>query len=338
MISEGGGGWCPPYNAIISERGWGNNIIKNPAAYKSDQLVKEEDIIVDTDKFIVNTSSGEVYLVGSGTYAKIPMQGVNDFLYIAGRDGHVGMLSFQSGLYILNTDLQWEHLYTDSGSNQYAHLARYNNGWIFYKAKGGTNYIIKVSDDGMVSQREVPGIIYSISVDPTTDYCLVGMYYQGGACTYTFLSTLINIPSAYATVGMFTPELVIQGLHNQPRGIVYSISSNHTYYSNDPGGTTWVAAKVKPQLSTISKGLYVNCEFIIVGGTMKSVSRDGGRKWTTSTLGEYFLDDLIYDNSNWYAIGGSYDKKFLLKNTASTFDQSNKVLDLPDYSRQIVKF
>ena len=47
--------------------------------------------------------------------------------------------------------------------------------------------------------------------------------------------------------------------------------------------------------------------------------------------------DLIYVDSNWYAIGSNGTKRLLLQNTASTFDQSNKILDLPDYSRQVIK-
>lgn len=49
------------------------------------------------------------------------------------------------------------------------------------------------------------------------------------------------------------------------------------------------------------------------------------------------LADLIYVDSNWYAIGMDGAKRFLLQNTASTFDQSNKILDLPDYSKQVIK-
>lgn len=44
-----------------------------------------------------------------------------------------------------------------------------------------------------------------------------------------------------------------------------------------------------------------------------------------------------YTYSNWYAIGSNGTKRLLLQNTASTFDQSNKILDLPDYSRQVIK-
>lgn len=62
-----------------------------------------------------------------------------------------------------------------------------------------------------------------------------------------------------------------------------------------------------------------------------------GQNWTTSTLGAYTLTDLIYVDSNWYAIGSNGTKRLLLQNTASTFDQSNKILDLPDYSRQVIK-
>lgn len=136
---------------------------------------------------------------------------------------------------------------------------------------------------------------------------------------------------------MFTPEVVIQGAYQQPRGVVYSTTSNYTYYSGNPGGTSWNPATIKPQLSAITKGLYANNEFMLIGGNMKSVSTDGGNNWTTSTLGEYTLTDLIYVDSNWYAIGSNGTKRLLLQNTASTFDQSNKILDLPDYSRQVIK-
>lgn len=47
--------------------------------------------------------------------------------------------------------------------------------------------------------------------------------------------------------------------------------------------------------------------------------------------------DLIYVDSNWYAIGSNGTKRLLLQNTASTFDQSNKILDLPDHSKQVIK-
>lgn len=76
---------------------------------------------------------------------------------------------------------------------------------------------------------------------------------------------------------------------------------------------------------------------MLIGSNMKSVSKDGGQNWTTSTLGSFIVSDLIYVDSNWYAIGVNGTKRFLLKNTASTFDQSNKILDLPDYSRQVIK-
>lgn len=100
-------------------------------------------------------------------------------------------------------------------------------------------------------------------------------------------------------------------------------------------------ATTRPQLTGLTKGLYVNeagtNTFMLIGNNMKSVSTDGGINWTTSTLGEYTLTDLIYVDSNWYAIGSNGTKRFLLRNTASTFDQSNKILDLPDYSRQVIK-
>lgn len=87
------------------------------------------------------------------------------------------------------------------------------------------------------------------------------------------------------------------------------------------------------------KGLYANAEFMLIGGNMKSVSTDGGRNWTTSTatLGTYLLSDLIYVDSNWYAVGFDGAKGVLLQNTTSTFDPSNKILDLPDDSKQLIK-
>lgn len=105
----------------------------------------------------------------------------------------------------------------------------------------------------------------------------------------------------------------------------------------NPAGTHWTAATTRPQLTAMIKGLYANAKFMLIGGNMKSVSTDGGQNWTTSTLGTYLLADLIYVDSNWYAIGFNGAKRLLLQNTASTFDQSNKILDLPDYSRQVIK-
>lgn len=137
------------------------------------------------------------------------------------------------------------------------------------------------------------------------------------------------------------PSAVIQGFHSSPRSVVYSTTSNYTYVSANPTGTQWTAATTRPQLTDLTKGLYVNeagtNTFMLIGNNMKSVSTDRGNNWTTSTLGEYTLTDLIYVDSNWYAIGSNGTKRLLLQNTASTFDQSNKILDLPDYSRQVIK-
>ena len=134
---------------------------------------------------------------------------------------------------------------------------------------------------------------------------------------------------------------VIQGFHSSPRSVVYSTTSNYTYVSTNPTGTQWTAATTRPQLTGLTKGLYVNeagtNTFMLIGNNMKSVSTDRGNNWTTSTLGEYTLTDLIYVDSNWYAIGSNGIKRLLLQNTVSTFDQSNKILDLPDYSRQVIK-
>lgn len=121
------------------------------------------------------------------------------------------------------------------------------------------------------------------------------------------------------------------------RSIVYSTTSNYTYFSSGLVGTRWTAATTRPQLTALAKGLYADAKFMLIGGNMKSVSADGGPNWTTSTLGAYLLADLIYVDSNWYAIGSNGIKRFLLQNTAPTFDQSNKILDLPDYSRQVIK-
>lgn len=100
--------------------------------------------------------------------------------------------------------------------------------------------------------------------------------------------------------------------------------------------TQWTAATTRPQLTSLTKGLYTFDAFVLIGGNMQSTSLDGNN-WTTSTLGEYAITDLIYIKSNYYAIGMNGTKRFLLHNTASTFDQSNKILDLPDYSRQVIK-
>ena len=168
------------------------------------------------------------------------------------------------------------------------------------------------------------------------DYCCVGVPYQGEARICTFLATSAPNSLTYYTPGRFLPNIVIQGVYRQPRGVVYSTTSNYTYYSGNPSGTSWNPATTKPQLSTTTKGLYANNEFMLIGGSMKSVSKDGGQNWTTSTLGSFNVCDLIYEDG-WYAIGVNGTKRFLLKNTASTFDHSNKVLDLPDYSKQVIK-
>lgn len=260
-------------------------------------------------------------------------------MYIAGGGEAIGALSIIGGLYVVNQSTkQWELKYKDTVRTYgYAHLARFSTGWVFYKGAGGDgkNYIIIVYDNGTTKELSVVSNVYSISTGPY-DYCCVGVSYQGGARIYTFLATSAPNSLTYYTPGMFTPEVVIQGAYQQPRGVVYSTTSNYTYYSGNPGGTSWNPATIKPQLSAITKGLYANNEFMLIGGNMKSVSKDGGQNWTTSTLGSFIVSDLIYGD-DWYAVGVNGTKRFLLKNTASTFDQSNKVLDLPDYSRQVIK-
>lgn len=261
-------------------------------------------------------------------------------MYIAGGGEAIGALSILGGLYVVNQSTkQWELKYKDTARTYgYAHLARFSTGWVFYKGAGGDgkNYIIIVYDDGTVKERSVVGSVSSISTGPY-DYCCVGVLYQREARIYTFLATSVPDSLTYYTPGMFTPNAVIQGAYASPRGIVYSTTSNYTYFSANPTGTQWTAATTRPQLTALTKGLYANAEFMLIGGNMKSVSTDGGQNWTTSTLGAYTLTDLIYVDSNWYAIGSNGTKRLLLQNTASTFDQSNKILDLPDYSRQVIK-
>ena len=265
-------------------------------------------------------------------------------MYIAGEGEAIGALSIHGGLYVVNQSTkQWELKYKDTvRAYGYAHLARFSTGWVFYKGTGedGKNYVIIVYDDGTVKERSVVSPVSSISTGPY-DYCCVGVSYKGEARIYTFVATSLPDSLTCYTLGMFTPSAVIQGFHSSPRGVVYSITNNYTYVSANPTGTRWTAATTRPQLTDLTKGLYVNeagtNTFMLIGNNMKSVSTDRGNNWTTSTLGEYTLTDLIYVDSNWYAIGSNGTKRLLLQNTASTFDQSNKILDLPDYSRQVIK-
>lgn len=332
-----GGGYCPHYQTIVSL--WGSVVASSN--YQPNQLVKEEDIVVNKDLFLINAETGSLYFAGGGTYAQIPaIDGHEDFIYIAGGGEAIGALSMLGGLYVVNQSTkQWELKYKDTArSYGYAHLARFSTGWVFYKGAGGDgkSYVIIVYDDGTVKERSVVGPVSSISTGPY-DYCCVGASYQEGARIYTFLATSVPDSLTYYTPGMFSPNAVIQGDYGGPRGVVYCTTSNYTYFSNNPQGTQWTAATTRPQLTSLTKGLHAYNEFVLVGGNMKSVSKDGGDNWITSTLGEYTLTDLIYVDSNWYAIGSNGTKRLLLQNTASTFDQSNKILDLPDYSKQVIK-
>lgn len=332
-----GGGYCPHYQTIVSL--WGGVVASSN--YQPNQLVKEEDIVVDKDLFLINAETGSLYFAGGGTYAQIPaVDGHEDFIYIAGGGEAIGALSALGGLYVVNQSTkQWELKYKDTARTYgYAHLARFSTGWVFYKGAGGDgkNYVIIVYDNGTTKELSVVSNVYSISTGPY-NYCCVGVLYQGEVGIYTFLATSAPDSLTYYTPGMFTLNAVIQGDYASPRGIVYSTTGNYTYFSANPTGTQWTAATTRPQLTTLTKGLYANAEFMLIGGNMKSVSTDGGQNWTTSTLGAYTLTDLIYVDSNWYAIGSNGTKRLLLQNTASTFDQSNKILDLPDYSKQVIK-
>lgn len=337
-----GGRYCPYYDLILSL--WGQ-VVKQPNNYGSNQLVKEEDIIASKGLFLITTDVGRLYFAGGGTYVKIsPIDGREDFAYIAGGGEVIGALSLLGGLYVVNQSTkQWELKYKDTvNAYNYTHLARFSTGWIFYKGLGldGKNYVIIVYDNGTVKERSIVGPVSSISTGPY-DYCCVGVSYQGGARIYTFIATSLPDRLTYYTPGMFTPNAVIQGFHSTPRSVVYCTVSNYTYVSANPTGTQWTAATTKPQLTAVTKGLYTNeagtNTFMLIGNNMKSVSTDGGNNWTTSTLGEYTLTDLIYVDSSWYAIGSNGSTRFLLQNTASTFDQRDKLLDLPDYSDQVIK-
>lgn len=333
-----GEGYCPPYQTIVSL--WWDGLVAS-SNYQPNQLVKEEDIVVNKDIFLINEETGSLYIAGDNLYTKIPaMDGHTDFIYIAGGGDAIGALSIRGGLYVVNQSTKrWELKYKDTArAYEYAHLTRFSTGWVFYKGAGGDgrDYVIIVYDDGTVKERSVVGPVRSISTGPY-DYCCVGASYQGGARIYTFLVTSVPDSLTYYTPGMFTPSAVIQGAYASPRGVVYSTISNYTYFSSNPIGNQWTAATTRPQLTTLNKGLYANAEFMLIGGNMKSVSTDGGHNWTTSTLGAYALIDLIYVDSNWYAIGSNGTRRFLLRNTVSTFDQSNKIINLPDYSRQVIK-
>lgn len=336
-IEYGKGGYCPHYQTIVSL--WGGVVAPNN--YQPNQLVKEEDIVVKPDLFLINTETGTLYIAGGGMDAQIlAIDDHEDFIYIAGEGGAIGALSLLGGLYVVNqSNKQWELKYKDTARTyNYTHLARFSTGWVFYKGAGGDgkNYVIIVYDNGTTKELSVVSSVYSISTGPY-NYCCVGVSYQGGARIYTFLATSVPDFLTYYTPGMFPPNAVIQGAYATPRGIVYSTVSNYTYFSANPTGTQWTAATTRPQLTTLTKGLYADAKFMLIGGSRKSVSTDGGQNWTTSTLGAYVLTDLIYAGSNWYAIGSNGTKRFLLKNTASTFDQRNKILDLPDYSKQVIK-
>ena len=330
-----GGGYCPHYQTIVSL--WGNVVASSN--YQSNQLVKEEDIVVNKDLFLISADTGNLYFASGDTYTQIPaIDGHEDFVSIAGGGEAIGALSILGGLYVVNQSTkQWELKYKDTvGAYSYAHLARFSTGWVFYKGGNGKNYVTIVYDNGTTKELSIVNTVYNISTGPY-DYCCVGVLHQGGARIYTFSATSAPDFLTYYTLGMFAPHAVIQGAYASPRGVVYCTTSNYTYFSANPTGTQWTAATTRPQLTALAKGLYANAEFMLIGGNMKSVSTDGGQNWTTSTLGAYVLIDLIYVDSKWYAIGVNGAKRFLLQNTASTFDRSNKMLDLPDYSRQVIK-
>ena len=86
-IDYGKGGYCPHYQTIVSL--WGSVVASSN--YQPNQLVKEEDIVVDKDLFLINAETGSLYFAGGGTYAQIPaIDGHEDFIYIAGGGEAIG--------------------------------------------------------------------------------------------------------------------------------------------------------------------------------------------------------------------------------------------------------
>lgn len=310
--------------------------------YQGNQLVKEEDVTVKSSKFLVNTDLGALYVVKETSQTPVSVAGLSDFAYIAGGYGSVGALSRTGGLYTYDDDTDaWTAMYSANGGI-FALLARFDGGYVFYEQQGtGSNlkhHIVVVKDDKTSKAYNIPGPVYSISTGPY-NYCLVGSYYQGQTRMYTFSATSLPDSLTYHMPGTFTPYASIQGFYRQPRGVVCGANSNDTYYTTNPDGTIWNPATVKPQLTIVIKGIYANNEFTFIGGKLKSVSKDGGQNWNTSTLGTFPLTDLIYESkdASWYAVGMNRTKRFLLQNTTSTFDETNRMFDLPDYSMQLVK-
>lgn len=228
-----GEGYCPYYQTIVSL--WGS--VATSSNYQSNQLVKEEDIIVDKDLFLINAETGSLYFASDGAYAKLPaMDGYADFAYIAGGGEAIGALSMLGGLYVINQSTkQWELKYRDTAKAYgYTHLARFSTGWVFHKGAGGDgkNYVVIVHDNGTVKERSIVSPVISISTGPY-DYCCVGVSYQGGTGVYAFSATSLPNSLTYHTPGMFTPSAVIQGLYSLPRSVVYSTTDNYTYVSAD---------------------------------------------------------------------------------------------------------
>lgn len=81
-------------------------------------------------------------------------------------------------------------------------------------------------------------------------------------------------------------------------------------------------------------------DYIVQSGTETyndRTSRGFGNRWSPYNEEERKQVIKLFNSGTWYAIGSNGTKRLLLQNTASTFDQSNKILDLPDYSRQVIK-
>lgn len=225
----GRGGYCPHYQTIVSL--WGSVVASSN--YQPNQLVKEEDIVVNKDLFLINAETGSLYFAGGGTYAQIPaIDGHEDFMYIAGEGEAIGALSILGGLYVVNQSTkQWELKYKDTVRTYgYAHLARFSTGWVFYKgaAGDGKNYVIIVYDDGTVKERSVVGPVSSISTGPY-DYCTVNRVFMN-LYIYSFRKQLLFFlycEFRWKSVYHFLYIEVLVPIHTYPRFFMLHIYIIH---------------------------------------------------------------------------------------------------------------
>lgn len=317
--------------------------LKVNGTYQDIQLVKENDVAKEDEIFVTNTMAGDLYIINSGIPEKITISGANYFTSIAGGYGLVGALSMDKGLYVLNPyTSQWENRYEDVSGTTYAHLARFDGGWVFYKLRQTTYRVMIVYDDGRLREYNLVAPAYSIACGPY-NYCSIGTYSSSIAKMYTI--TLDSLPESLTpySITSLTPNTVVQGYHQRPRGVTYGYSRHSAYYSNDPAGITWKAATKSPIFGSVVTSLYADNKFIIIGdGCKLGISTDGGITWNSdATIAPYDISDLIYEDSNWYAVGidsTNSSKRFMVKSNVLSLYKVDKQFDLPDYTRQIVKF